>query len=118
MNNYKMSEKKHIEKGALILTAILIMFVGYVAYQSFVVIPRERLAQDKAKTELVIQQAQEQDQKFNSCIKIAETNYSETWDSNCRRIAGKVPCALNMTLANSLNDTIAGDKRNCIAAYK
>lgn len=97
---------------------IVVLLVIFVAYQAFVVVP-QRNEQRKIEAEKREQTAKAL--KYTFCVMEAETDYLNTWNSNCplSGISSRQDgCSLPSRLADSIDGTLEDEKNRCVTLYK
>lgn len=108
--------------GVVIVVVAINLFIGWVMYQSMVVIPREEIAAEKqAEAVRVIAEERHRNQikyEFGKCNDLAYANYSRNWETTCEGYGKEEECTLPTYLSKGLNDDYSKEREACLAVFK
>lgn len=105
-----------------IIGAILGIVVLIMAYQAFIVIPKEEIAsRERANVEKVRLERLEKLQKaeaYDSCVYEAYTNYSADWNTACETAGKEENCTHYSSISDRLDGILKDAKQTCVVMYK
>lgn len=106
----------------LIVGTIVTIAVLVIAYQSLIVVPKERIAaQERANVEKVRLERLEKLQKaeaYDQCIASAYQVYSQNWDKACETNGKEADCSLYSAQSDRIDDMHQTAKTTCLTLYK
>lgn len=110
--------QKNIMMGVAVIATV---FLCWVAYQNFVVIPKEEMASERAAaTAERLAEEERRDQNirmYYACMEDAYSAYSARWDASCVRLGMEENCALNGNLSADYNQAYEKAKDTCLKLY-
>lgn len=105
----------------LVLTLIALLALGIYAYQTLVVLPREKAdKENKASLEKINKEQKrlKSEGYYLQCKVAARDDYNANWNSNCKSHAFKPNCTLPIELAEALNKSLKNAEEICFKEYK
>ena len=105
-----------------IIGAILTIAIIFIAYQSFVAIPKQRIEAAAAQARLEIAEKKQAEElrlaRYEECRQTAWNSYSLNWDNECKALGLGKDCSLPQFKADNLDDSKTKAIDHCIALYK
>jgi hypothetical protein len=105
----------------LVLTFIALLALGIYAYQTLIVLPKEKADKEyQATLERLDKQAKKalSEKKLNDCQLYVSFDYSANFKNECKSRSLKPDCSLPLAIAESLSRTMKDAKENCYKEYK
>lgn len=106
----------------LAIFILILLAIPYIAYQSLVAIPKEKLEAERelAANAIIAKQAAEEKRReqYDQCISTAWQTYSSNWDQTCEVSKLEKDCTLPAYLSTGLDDRHEQAKDRCVALYK
>lgn len=116
----------------LVLTVIALLALGIYAYQTLVVLPREKEdIENKTYHEKIdrenkatLEKTDKEQKKLKSerdylrCKLAARADYDANWNSNCKKRSLKTDCTLPLQLAENVNNSLKTAEEVCFKEYK
>lgn len=112
----------NIQKAFSGVIVLFILAIPYIAYQSLVAIPKEKLEAERelAANAIIAKQLAEEKRReqYDQCISTAWETYSSNWDQMCEVSKLEKDCTLPAYLSTGLDDRHEQSKDRCVALYK
>jgi hypothetical protein len=97
---------------------IVIFAVLGIAYNSLVVIPREKLAQQESARRASEQKEFMRSLNYDACVNEALRVYSSNWDGTCELLSKERDCSLPAFRAEKHEEKLSEEKDRCVQLYK
>lgn len=101
---------------------LLILSIPFIAYNAFVVIPKEKLEAAAQQAQLKIEEErranEERIQNIKQCEADAWETYSLNWDNACKTLGKEKDCTLPLYLSTNLDEGKERDEDRCSTLYR
>lgn len=105
-----------------IVIGLLVFAVLGIAYQSLVVVPRERIAFEQKKisdAKLEKQLAEwAKEREYKECMSTAYEEYIMDFNGECDRLGKEDGCAINASSAKEIGSVKEKKENRCVTMYK
>jgi len=111
--------KEIIVNNIVAITVIIVLlFSGYLAYYSIVIIPANKIKAQEEARKIEYLRISTLNSQYKICEISADINYSGNWSNECKLMKRKKDCSLPIYKAQILSKRLKDARKECLDIFK